>query len=116
MLPATAGQHAWVWSPPWMRTFAGIGLAAGDAEFIAATVHIAELGAERNPGVATLAGVALQVRGLVEGDVRLLGRAVDVLRTAPRPIILAQALADHAQALRAAGDGQGTREADPVVK
>ena len=95
---------AWRWSPPWMRTFAGIGLAANDDRFAQATAAIAELGARRNPGVPTMAGVALQARGLVEQDAHVLGQAVDVLRQGPRPLLLAQALADHAGALRAAGD------------
>ena len=94
---------AWRWSPPWMRTFAGIGLAANDDRFAQATAAIAELGARRNPGVPTMAGVALQVRGLLEQDAHVLGQAVDVLHQGPRPLLLAQALADHAAALRAAG-------------
>jgi DNA-binding CsgD family transcriptional regulator len=101
---AAGGTHAWCWSPPWMRAFAGIALAAGDDSFAQATATIAELGAERNPGVPTMLGIALNVRGLVERDVPVLGRAVDVLRQAPRPLLLAQALADHAAALRTAGD------------
>jgi DNA-binding CsgD family transcriptional regulator len=101
---AADGTHAWGWSPPWMRTFAGIAQTAGDDGFARATVALAELGAERNPGVPTMVGVALNVRGLVERDARTLGRAVDVLRPAPRPLLLAQALADHAAALRADGD------------
>jgi DNA-binding CsgD family transcriptional regulator len=101
---AANGIGAWCWSPPWMRTFAGIGLTANDGQFAQATAAIAELGAERNPGVPTMEGVALQVRGLVGQDAGLLGRAVDVLREGPRPLLLAQALADHAAALRAGGD------------
>jgi hypothetical protein len=101
---AGGGTHAWCWSPPWMRTSAGIGLAAGDNGFADATATLAELGAERNPGVPTMRGVALNVCGLVQHDVGLLGQAVDVLRPAPRPLLLAQALTDHATALRAAGD------------
>lgn len=101
---ASHGVGAWCWSPPWMRTFAGIGLAVGDTEFARATASIAELGAERNPGVDTMAGVAFQVRGLVERDVGLLGQAVEVLRRGPRPLLLAQALADHASGLRGEGE------------
>jgi DNA-binding CsgD family transcriptional regulator len=101
---AGEGTHAWCWSPPWMRTFAGIGLAAGDDGFAQATATLAERGAERNPGVPTMLGLALNVRGLVERDACVLGRAVDVLRQAPRPLLLAQALADHAAALQTAGD------------
>jgi DNA-binding CsgD family transcriptional regulator len=104
VLAAASGLQGWAFSPPWMRAFVGIGLAAGDEEFTQAAVTIAELGAERNPGVATLVGTALQVRGVVGGDVRILARAVDVLRAAPRPLLLAQALADHATAMHRAGD------------
>ena len=86
-----------------MRTFAGIGLAANDQAFAENAAHVAELGAERNPGVNTMAGVALQVRGLVNKDPDALGRAVSILRAAPRPLLLAQALADHAAALMAVG-------------
>jgi DNA-binding CsgD family transcriptional regulator len=100
---ATEGIHAWSWSPPWMRAFAGIGLAANDQAFAEDAAHVAELGAERNPGVNTMTGVALQVRGLVNKDPDALGRAVRVLRAAPRPLLLAQALADHAAALMAVG-------------
>ena len=100
---AAEGIHAWSWSPPWMRTFAGIGLAANDQAFAENAAHVAELGAERNPGVNTMAGVALQVRGLVNKDPDALGRAVSILRAAPRPLLLAQALADHAAALMAVG-------------
>lgn len=97
------GSQAWSWSPPWMRAFAGIGLAADDQAFAEDAAHVAELGAERNPGVDTMAGVALQVRGLVDKDPGALGRAVSFLRAAPRPLLLAQALADHAAALMAVG-------------
>jgi DNA-binding CsgD family transcriptional regulator len=112
---ATEGIDAWCWSPPWMRTFAGIGLAAEDGRFAQATATIAELGAERNPEVPTMAGVALQVRGLVDADVHSLGRAVDVLRQGPRPLLFAQALADYAAALRAAGDTAGDARMQEAV-
>jgi DNA-binding CsgD family transcriptional regulator len=103
MSAAPAGIHAWSWSPPWMRTFAGIGRAAGDEDFEQATVRVAELGAERNPGIVTMSGVALQVRGFVERDAALLAQAVEVLRGGPRPMLLAQAIADHAEVLRRSG-------------
>jgi DNA-binding CsgD family transcriptional regulator len=57
----------------------------------------------RNPGVATLAGVALRSRGLLEDDPEVLLRAVDAYRTGPRPLELALACEDAARALGAAG-------------
>jgi DNA-binding CsgD family transcriptional regulator/tetratricopeptide (TPR) repeat protein len=105
LLSAAADDvHAWAWSPPWMRLFGAIGLAAGDRDFAESAARLAARGAERNPGVPTQVGVGLQVRGLLDGDADMVGRAVDVLRGAPRPMLLAQALADHGAALSAAGD------------
>lgn len=100
---------SWPWSPPWMRTLAGIGVAAGHPQFAQAAAAIAELGAKRNPTVASLHGVALQTRGIADNDLAMLGKAVDVLRHAPRPLLLADALADHGRALLVAG-----RQADGI--
>ncbi len=68
--------------------------------------HLARAGtaAERNPGAASLDGIALQVRGLVDGDAGLLARAVDRLEGSPRVMLLASALADHGALLLARGD------------
>jgi DNA-binding CsgD family transcriptional regulator/tetratricopeptide (TPR) repeat protein len=67
-----------------------------------ATTAIEDLAA-RNPGVATLAGVALRSRGLLEHDPEVLLRAVDAYRTGPRLLELALACEDAAWALGAAG-------------
>jgi DNA-binding CsgD family transcriptional regulator/tetratricopeptide (TPR) repeat protein len=92
----TAGEFEdpWPWSPPWMRILARIGLAAGDREFAGKAEDIADLVAQRNPGVATLAGTALHIRGSLADDPALLADAVRVLRESPRPLILADALKD----------------------
>src|SRR5216683_1996446 len=49
-------------------------------------------------------GIALQVRGLVDGDAGLLARAVDRLERSPRVMLLASAPADHRSLLLARGD------------
>jgi DNA-binding CsgD family transcriptional regulator len=49
-------------------------------------------------------GLALQTRGLVENDRRLLAESVAVLRDGPRPLLLASALADHGAVLLANGE------------
>jgi DNA-binding CsgD family transcriptional regulator len=67
-----------------------------------ATTAIEELAA-RNPGVATLAGVALRCRGLLEADPAVLVQAVDAYRAGPRPLELALACEDAAWALGRAG-------------
>ncbi|MER6789279.1 AAA family ATPase, partial [Streptomyces sp. NPDC000658] len=63
--------------------------------------------AERNPGVSTAAGVAAQAVGLVENDLALLERSVDLLRASPRPLVRAAARADLGRALLAAGRTPG---------
>jgi DNA-binding CsgD family transcriptional regulator/tetratricopeptide (TPR) repeat protein len=103
LVAAPSGTQAWAWSPPWMRVFAGVGIAAGDRELAAAAAHVAELGAERNPAVRSMEGVALQIRGVVDNDPDLLAEAVRVLEDAPRPMLYAQALADLGAVLIASG-------------
>jgi DNA-binding CsgD family transcriptional regulator len=77
--------------------------AAGDRQRAEqATTAIEEIAAH-NQGVATLAGVALRSRGLLEHDPEVLLRAVDAYRTGPRPLELALACEDAARALGAAG-------------
>jgi DNA-binding CsgD family transcriptional regulator len=67
-----------------------------------ATAAVEELAA-RNPGVATLAGVALRCRGLLEVDAEVLVRAVATYKTGPRPLELALTCEDAAWALGRAG-------------
>lgn len=94
-----------------MRLSAGIAVAAGDRTFARETVERAASAARSNPGVASFAGVALQVRGYVSGDLPSLEQAVGLLRRSPRPMMLASALADHGAALLRAGmRDRGTRQ------
>ena len=53
----------------------------------------------RNPGVPSLDGVALHVRGLLADDPEVLAGAVGALRESPRPMLLADALKDFGSAL-----------------
>ena len=93
MLEATEEfRDPWPWSPPWMRILARIGLDGGDPEFARRAAHIADLAAQRNPGVPTLEGSALHIRGMLADDPALLASAVRVLRDSPRPLLLADAL------------------------
>jgi DNA-binding CsgD family transcriptional regulator len=87
-------RDPWPWSPPWMRILARIGLEAGSREFARRAADIADLVAQRNPGVATLDGTALHVRGLVAEDPGSLAEAVRTLRRSPRQLLLADALKD----------------------
>jgi DNA-binding CsgD family transcriptional regulator len=67
-----------------------------------ATVAMEEL-AVRNPGVATLTGVALRCRGLLEDDAAVLVGAVAAYRSGPRPLERALACEDAAWALGRVG-------------
>jgi len=96
-----------------MRTLAGIAITAGNLQFAHDSVALAESAAARNPAVASLEGVALQTRGLVEDDPDLLGKAVDVLRSAPRPLLLSSALTDLGTVLLANGR---SAEAIPLLE
>ena len=64
-------------------------MAAGAGEFTEEVVALAEIGAERNPDVPSLAGTALQLRGTTRRDLQLLHRAADVLARSPRPLLRA---------------------------
>ena len=104
LLTSEATSHAyWPRLLDQMRLGAGIAVAAGDRTFAREVVLRASAAAERNPGVASLAGVAMQVRGFVSGDPDMLGGAVQLLRRSPRPFMLAAALSDQGAALVNAG-------------
>lgn len=96
---ARTSREYWPWFPLWTRPFVQVGLAVGDHAFASEAAALAETAAERNPGVASFGGLASHTRGLVDGDVRLLGDAVAVLREGPRPLLLAAALGDLGTAL-----------------
>ena len=85
----------WPRNPELLRVQAGIAVAAGDHEFARQTVERAKIAAERNPGVASFEGVALQVEGFVSRDAVTLRSAVKILRESPRSLLLAGALADY---------------------
>jgi DNA-binding CsgD family transcriptional regulator len=75
------------------------------------TVARAAIAAERNPAAASLDGIALQVRGLVDGDIGLLARAVGRLESSPRTMLLASAQADYGALLLTQGDRGGAAAA-----
>ncbi|OKI44014.1 hypothetical protein A6A27_38645 [Micromonospora sp. CB01531] len=79
--------------------FARVALRAGDRERAERAVLAAERRARLNPGFPFLAGVAAHARGLLDGDIGLLVRAVDLLAGFPRPLVHASALEDAGRAL-----------------
>ena len=101
---ARESRTYWAWWPGWMSVFFQIGLAAGDADFTAEAVAIAELGAERNPGIASFEGLALNLRARLDADLGQLADAAKMLQTSPRPALRALGAETYGHALLAAGD------------
>ena len=100
----------WLWQPGAMRLVAQLGLVAGDQKLAHEAAAVAELAAARNPQVPVFGGLACQVRGLAQGDASLLGRAWELLRSSPRPLLRASAAQDYGTALLT-GPGAGSRAA-----
>jgi DNA-binding CsgD family transcriptional regulator/tetratricopeptide (TPR) repeat protein len=73
-------------------------LQAEDARAAEAVVTALRWLADRNPTVASLVGAASHAEGLLRRDLDLLARAADRLRESPRPLLLAAALEDTAEA------------------
>lgn len=101
----------WLWAPPWIRALATIGLKAGDRAFCGAAARMADVVMQRNPGVPSIAGTALHIRGLLDGDTGLLTEAVRVLRESPRVLLLGGALKDLGATLFAQGRPDAGAEA-----
>jgi DNA-binding CsgD family transcriptional regulator len=104
---AAEARSFWPWWPGWMAVFYEIGVAAGAPKFALQAVEIAELGAERNPGVSSFEGLALNLRGRVDDDLVLLARSAEVLAASPRPALRAVGAATYGQALLGSGDREG---------
>jgi DNA-binding CsgD family transcriptional regulator len=81
-----------------------VALAAGDAELSNSLLATARERLALNPGVASIAGCATHMEGLVTGDLSHLLTAVKELEAAPRPLALASALEDAGSALARLGD------------
>ncbi|TCN35470.1 regulatory LuxR family protein [Kribbella orskensis] len=101
---AAESRTFWPWWPGWTAVFYEIGTAAGEPKFARQAVDLAELGAERNPGVISFEGLALNLRGRAEDDLALVARSAEVLASSPRPALLAVGAASYGRALLAAGD------------
>lgn len=89
----------WPWKPGWLRMLAQLGLTAGANDFTQEVVHLAALGAERNPEVLSLTGTAAQLRGIVGGDIDLVRRGAGDLARSPRPLLRAGGFEDLGFAL-----------------
>jgi DNA-binding CsgD family transcriptional regulator len=96
-------RHRWRNQPGWLVIAARCAVRGGDAGLAAEIESLATGLAERNPDVATIVGIAQQIRGLVRRDVEELRRATTLLERSPRPFLLADAEADYGLALLSNG-------------
>jgi DNA-binding NarL/FixJ family response regulator/nucleoside-triphosphatase THEP1 len=79
----------WAWWPCWMTILFEVGMACGTSDFTERAIEIAEEGAQCNPDVATLTGLALNMRGLFDGDTAMVAESVKVLQHSPRRVLRA---------------------------
>ena len=94
----------WAWWPCWMTIFFEVGIACGAYNFTECAVEIAEEGALRNPDVATLTGLALNLRGLLNRDLAMVAESVKILQHSPRPALRAAGAEGYATMLLDAGE------------
>jgi DNA-binding CsgD family transcriptional regulator len=84
-----------------------IAVAAADEELAQVTVAAAERRAAVNPSLAVIQGTAAHARGLLDGELALLERAVDQFERTSRPLALCSALEDLAGLRIRGGNKQG---------
>jgi len=99
-----ASRSYWAWWPCWMTIFFEVGMACGASTFTERAVEIAEEGALRNPDVATLTGLALNLRGLLNRDLAMVGESVKILQHSPRTVLRAAGAEGYATMLLDAGE------------
>ena len=74
----------WAWWPCWMTIFFEVGMACRTSDFTEHAIEIAEEAAQRNPDVATLTGLALNLRGLYTRNLTMVAESVKILQHSPR--------------------------------
>ncbi|HZN82832.1 MAG TPA: AAA family ATPase [Mycobacterium sp.] len=93
----------WAWWPCFATVLFSIGLISGATNITERTVEFTEEGARRNPGVATLNGLALNLRGLLGGDVGTVAESVKILQSSPRPVLRAAGAEGYGRMLLTTG-------------
>ena len=101
---ATKTCNYWPLWPCWIGLFFVIGTAVANPAFTGIIVEEAELAAQRNPGVASFEGLALNVRGRSTGNLTMIAQSAQVLARSPRPLLRAFGAESLGHALLANGD------------
>jgi DNA-binding CsgD family transcriptional regulator len=96
----------WAWWPCWMAVFFEVGMACSALDFTERAVEIAEEAAERNPDVATLTGLALNMRGVCNHDLAMVAESVRVLQHSPRRVLRAIGAEGYGTMLLDAGQNE----------
>src|SRR5882757_7481493 len=94
----------WAWWPCFATVLFSIGLISGARNITERTVEFTEEGARRNPDVATLTGLALNLRGLLGGDLGMVAESVKILQHSPRPVLRAAGAEGYGRLLLSAGE------------
>lgn len=94
----------WAWWPCYATVLFSIGLISGATNISERTVEFAEEGARRNPDVATLNGLALNLRGLLGGNLGMVAESMQILQHSPRPILRAAGAEGYGRLLLASGE------------
>ena len=94
----------WAWWPCWMTILFEVGMACGASDFTERAIEVAEEGARHNPDVATLTGLALNMRGLFNRDSAMVAESVKVLQHSPRRVLRAVGAEGYGGMLLNAGE------------
>jgi DNA-binding CsgD family transcriptional regulator len=107
LLARPAGSNSYsAWWPCWMPIMFEAGMVCGALDLMETVVAIAEEGAARNPEVATLKGVAVNLRGLCTNDLAMVAESLEILRHCPRQGIRAVGAESYGLMLLRAGERQ----------
>ncbi|HYP94151.1 MAG TPA: AAA family ATPase [Mycobacterium sp.] len=107
LLAQTAeSRNYWAWWPCWMPVIFEGGIRCGAADFMQSVVTIADEGAIRNPEVATLNGVAANLRGLFNDDLATVAESVEILQHSSRPLLRAIGCESYGRMLLRSGERQ----------
>jgi DNA-binding CsgD family transcriptional regulator/tetratricopeptide (TPR) repeat protein len=100
--PAESNSYS-AWWPCWMPVLFEVAMTRGAADLMKVVVAIAEEAAARNPDVATLNGMAVNLRGQLTNDLPMVAESVEMLRHSPRRGIRAAGAESHGLMLMNAG-------------
>jgi DNA-binding CsgD family transcriptional regulator len=100
-----SNSYAASW-PCWMPVLFEAAKACGEVDLMEVVVAIAEQTAARNPGVATLNGVAVNLRGRFNKDLAMVAESTQILRHSPRRGLRAIGFESYGQMLLQSGQRQ----------